>query len=225
MIAGIVAGLWRWHATRNPAWATLLAFQVGALALTCLQLRGAYAGAILAAPALAAVIAAARRRGTGWLAAAWIVSAGMLYPLAANAFAPAQTGPAVAGAVASAGACTGPQTLARLSRLHGRLLAPLDLGAYAIGVSDLAVVGAPYHRNNAGNAAVYRFFLGSPERARGIAAQWQVHYVALCTDSFSELGTPGGLLAQLRAGRAPAWLKRVAGPDDGLMLFAVARDE
>ena len=85
------------------------------------------------------------------------------------------------------------------------------------------MVGAPYHRNNAGNAAVYRFFLGSSDTARRIAADWSVDYVAVCGDSFGELGTPahGTLLAGLRAGRLPAWLRPIAGPDDGLTLFAV----
>lgn len=218
MVAGIAASLWRWRVTREPLWGTLLAFQIGALALTCLQLRGAYAGAILAAPALAAVIAAARRRGIAWLAAAWIGSAGMFYPMAAAAFAPAVTGPATPG-----GSCTSSEALARLAPLHGRLLAPLDLGAYAIPASGLSVVGAPYHRNNAGNAAVYRFFLGSPDAARRIAADWRVTYVAVCGDSFGELGKPAraGMLARLRAGRVPPWLRSIAGPDDGLTLFAI----
>ena len=67
----------------------MLALQLGALAVAVMQLRGAYAGALLAAPALAALIAAARRAGALPLAGAWLVSAGMLYPLAAEAMAPA----------------------------------------------------------------------------------------------------------------------------------------
>lgn len=224
MVAGIVANLWWWLNKREAALAALLAFQLGAFALTCLQMRGAYAGAILAAPALAAVITAARARGTGWLAAAWLGSAGMLYPLAANAFAPVETGtPGVASTavLAGQGACTSPEALARLAPLKGRLMAPLDLGAFALAESRLSVVGAPYHRNNHGNAAVYRFFLGSPENAQKIARDWRVNYVAVCSDSFSELGAPTGLLGQLRAGRAPVWMRPIDGPNDGLTLFAV----
>ncbi|WP_332788994.1 hypothetical protein [Sphingomonas sp. GB1N7] len=222
MVAGIVASLWRLYRTHNGLWATLLAFQVGALLLTCLQLRGAYAGAILAAPALAAVIAVARRRGTPALAAAWIGSAGMLYPIAANAFVPVPQGDdrrATGG-----GSCTSTEALARLARLpQGRLLAPLDLGAYAIGATKLSVVGAPYHRNNAGNGAVYRFFLGTPAAAQEIAKGWHIRYVALCPDSFGELGAadPRSLMARVRAGHAPAWMRPIEGPDDGLTLFEV----
>jgi hypothetical protein len=224
MVAGVAASLWRLYRTSNAAWATVLAFQLGALLLTLLQMRGAYTGAILAAPALAAVIAAARRRGTGSLAAAWIGSAGMLYPLAANAFTPV-TGPSDAARHSNAiGSCTSAEALARFARLpRGRLLAPLDLGAYAIGASALQVVGAPYHRNNAGNAAVYRFFLGSPAKAQVIAKDWRVRYVAFCPDSFGELGAvdPLSLIGQLRAGHIPSWMRPMEGPDDGLTLFAI----
>nr|MDQ2878027.1 hypothetical protein [Pseudomonadota bacterium] len=43
MAAGIAAATWRWYATRDARWAALLAVQLAAFALTCLQLRGAYA--------------------------------------------------------------------------------------------------------------------------------------------------------------------------------------
>lgn len=220
MIAGIAATAWRLLRTRDRRWTVLLTVQVAALALTCWQLRGAYAGAILAAPALASVIAAARKRGAGWMAGAWLASAGMLYPIAAEALAPAPALPAPA-ATATQGACTGPEALALLAALPGgRLLTPLDLGAYALASSRLEVVGAPYHRNTAGNLAVYRFFLGTPDQAARIAHDWRVRYVAVCDDSFAELPTPPRLAAQLRAGHVPAWL-RPAGEVGGLTLYSV----
>ncbi|MDB5705458.1 MAG: hypothetical protein JWN66_2574 [Sphingomonas bacterium] len=223
MVAGIAATIWRFHVTRDFRWIALLTLQVAALALTCIQLRGAYAGAILAAPALAAVIAAARQRGTAWMAGAWLVSAGMLYPLAADALTARQP---VRAANPAPGSCTSPEALAVLARVPpGRLLAPLDLGAFAVGTTRLNVVGAPYHRNNAGNAAVYRFFLGKPDEAATIARHWNVTYVALCTDSFAELGSaatePGQMATQVRAAHAPAWLRPVPGTPRGLALFRV----
>jgi hypothetical protein len=223
MIAGIAATIWRLQVTRDFRWIALLTLQVAALLLTCVQLRGAYAGAILAAPALAAVIAAARQRGTAWMAGAWLVSAGMLYPLAADALTARE--PAHGGDAAS-GSCTSPEALAALARFSsGRLLAPLDLGAYAIGTTRLTVVGAPYHRNNAGNAAVYRFFLGKPEAAAALARHWKVTYVALCDDSFGELGNgaraPAQMVTQMRAGHPPAWLRQVPGTPPGLALYRV----
>ncbi|MEO9131694.1 MAG: hypothetical protein ABI240_10850 [Sphingomonas sp.] len=230
MVAGVAATAWRLHVTRDNRWIALLLLQSAALALTCVQLRGAYAGAILAAPGLASVIAEARRRGAVWLAGAWIVSAGMLYPLAAQALTPHDAGPpgGQPGAQPSA-SCTSPEALATLGRLPpGQLLAPLDLGAYAIGMTRLNVVGAPYHRNNAGNLAVYRFFLGGPDQAAVIARKWSVSYVALCGDSFRELGSDATgkdqFVTHLRTGRIPAWLQPLPGAAPGLTLYRVTPD-
>ncbi|RDE07289.1 hypothetical protein [Sphingomonas aracearum] len=225
MVAGIAAGAWQWRRTRDARWGVLLIVQIACAALTLAQLRGAYAGALLAAPALAAAIAAARAKGSAWMAAAWLGSAGMLYPIAAQAVVPAPARGARATPVAVDAArpgCTSPEALAALHRLGaGTLLAPLDLGAYALAGSRLAVVGAPYHRNNAGNNAVYRFFLDGD--ARGIAGQWHVTHVAICADSFDELGRlPAAALAtRLREGNAPGWLRPL--PDTGtqMRLFAV----
>uniref|UniRef100_UPI0035CA34EE hypothetical protein n=1 Tax=uncultured Sphingomonas sp. TaxID=158754 RepID=UPI0035CA34EE len=216
MIAGALASAWRLHATRDRRWGALLIVQCAAIVLTCAQLRGAYAGAILAAPGLAALIAAARTRGALWLAGAWIASAGMLYPIAAQAIAPAGN----KGAPLTA-SCTGPATLAELGALPpGRLLAPLDLGAYAIGATRLSVVGAPYRRNDAGNLAVYRFFLSDPAHAAAIAQTWHIGYVALCADSFGEAGG-ASLAGALRQRRAPLWLAPIASRNRALGLYRV----
>lgn len=227
MVAGVVASAWRLKATRDRRWGGLLIVQLAALALTCAQLRGAYAGAILAAPGLAAVIAAARARGSVWLASAWVASAGMLYPIAAHAVVPAPSvratpGPASFGQ--SQGACTDPHALADLAALPpGRLLAPLDLGAYAIGATHLGVVGAPYHRNNDGNLAVYRFFLGAPVHGAAIARHWGVRYVALCSDAFAD-APAGSVAGALRSGGGPRWLTLVGPRNRALRIFAVKPD-
>ncbi len=222
MIAGILAT--GWQASRNRCWVPLLALQIAALGLACFQLRGAYAGAILAAPALAAVIAAARQRGGTALAGAWLASAGMLYPIAAQAVT-RQAAPAASPG--GAGNCTSAAALGRLASLPpGRLMAPLDLGAYAIGATKLSVVAAPYHRNNAGNLAAYRFFLGSADSAEQIARTWQVDYVALCDNAFAELGNgvsgdPHRMIGALKQDAAPVWLAPVGTKVDGLRVFRV----
>lgn len=219
MLAGVLASAWRLQATRDGRWGALLIVQLAALVLTCAQLRGAYAGAILAAPGLAAVIAAARARGSVWLASAWVASAGMLYPIAAHAVVADPPRATTPGQLQ--GSCTDADALADLATLPpGRLLAPLDLGAYAIGATRLRVVGAPYHRNNTGNLAVYRFFLGAPAQGSAIARDWGVRYVALCGDAFAD--APAGSLAHaLRSGAAPPWLKPVGPRNRALDLFAV----
>ncbi|WP_174293251.1 hypothetical protein, partial [Sphingomonas bacterium] len=49
-VAGLAATLWRLHAERTRGWLVLAVLLLAALAVTCVQLRGAYAGALFAAP-------------------------------------------------------------------------------------------------------------------------------------------------------------------------------
>lgn len=215
LIAGIAATLWQVWQRQQRGWALLLALQLAAFAVACFELRGVYAGAILGTPALAVAIGEARTRGALWLAGAWLGSAGMLYPIAAQAFAPTGTPSA---------ACNPQAALAALPT--GTVMAPIDVGAYAIAAGPHRMVAAPYHRNNGGNAAMYRFFLGSPETAQAIAAKWQVDYVLLCPGDFAELDRPlvddpHRLLSRLRADKAPGWLTPVA-TASGAKLWRVA---
>lgn len=242
MVMGIGASIWCWLRTHGSGWAAIAAVQTAALAISCLQLRGAYAGAILAAPALAMVIGEARRRGNIWLAAAWIMSAGMLYPLAAQALAPhapapqpdgGATGGGAAGERArGAGGCNSPETIARLAALpKGTLMAPIDVGPYAIAGTHHRLVAAPYHRNNAANAALYRFFTARADTARRIAAAWQVDYVLYCPAMLGELGELGGsarrdhnsLIDLLDSGHPPPWLLPVGVQRPGPVIFRIER--
>jgi hypothetical protein len=143
----------------------------------------------------------------------------MLYPIAAHAIVPDPPPPTALGQVQ--GSCIDRDALADLAMLPpGRLLAPLDLGAYAIGATGMSVVGAPYHRNNAGNLAVYRFFLVAPAQAHAIARAWRVRYIALCADAFAD--APAGSLAHaLRSGRVPRWATPLAPRHRALVVFAV----
>jgi hypothetical protein len=127
------------------------------------QLRGAYAGSMLAAPALASLIVAARRRGPGLAIAAWMGCAGVLYPIAAQATNHRDTAP-------DRRSCSDPLVIARLAELPpGVLLAPIDTGAWALVATRHRVVAGPYHRNQAGMLATLRFYRGGPEQARSVA--------------------------------------------------------
>lgn len=210
MLAGLMASIWCWLRTARRRWMALIALQVAAVALTCWQLRGAYAGAMLAAPALAMLVSAARERGAGWLALGWAASAGILYPIAAQAV--ARLPGAAPQPAPSAAACLAPTTLAHLAALPpGVLIAPIDAGAYAVAATPHRLIAAPYHRNNAGNAAMYRFFLGTPAAARRIAAAWHADYALICPDQMAEIDPatrrdPHRLIGQIAAGTHPAWL-------------------
>ncbi|MBO9624731.1 MAG: hypothetical protein J7500_18645 [Sphingomonas sp.] len=220
MLAGIAASLFAWRRERGIGWAVLLAFQLGALALTLAQLRGAYAGALLAAPALAAFIANARARGVLPLAGAWFASTGLLYPIAAQALAPQAAAPSDTG-------CDPSAALARLASLKpGTLLSPIDLGARAIAATPHRAVAGPYHRNTAGNLAMYRFFLGGAAQARATAQVLRADYVLLCPRDLSEAGPPApdSLLAALRQGTPPHWLEPIRVPG-GALLYRIATSE
>ena len=204
MLAGIAATAWLLMTRRHVGWGILLAFQLGALAIALVQLRGANAGALLAAPALAATIAAARTRGTIALTAAWAGSAGILYPLAAQAL------------LTSAGApeppdCASPAVLAALDRLPpGRIAGPVDLGAWGIAATHHRFLAAPYHRNR-GNAAAFAILDGPAARALTVARATRTDYLAICGPG------PGWIMHD-----RPRWLHAVL-TIDGFVLYRIDR--
>ncbi len=217
LVTGLGATGWMWLRSRRTEWLIVGLFQLVSLLVAFAQLRGAYAGAMLAAPALAGLIAAARARGTLALAAAWIVSAGLLYPIVgAAAFRPSETG---IGAQCDAGAIL--TVLAGQSR--GAVAAPIDLGAYALAATPHRVLAAPYHRNGAGNRGLYRLLLAAPRTAHREAGRLGVTYLVDCPGAHGELGEPpaGSLLAALRAGTPPIWLRPLGGGSEAARVYAV----
>jgi hypothetical protein len=210
--AGLAAGAWQAWRGGTRGWWALLVLQLGTAAITVLQLRGAYAGAMLAAPALGALIVAARRAGAVPLVGAWLASAGMLYPIAAQAMVPAR--PAAPGA-----SCTAPDLIAALGRLPtGRVMAPIDTGGPAVATTRQRLIAGAYHRDGAGNLAMYLFYRGTPEEARWIAVQWRPDWVVAC-DGFPGIAAP--FSADLNRGAAPAWLRQVARVPSGGRIFAL----
>ena len=211
-VAGIVATTAQLRRTGAAGWAALLVVQVAAFAVTAMQLRGAYAGAMLAAPALAATIAQARVAGGLRLAAAWLASAGMLYPIAAQAL-PTRRSPPTG---APRGDCTSPALLARLATLPpGTVMAPIDAGAYLIGATHDRLVAAPYHRNGPGNLAMFGFYGGTSAQASAIARQWRVDIVVACA------AMPAGPMATaIDRGTVPG-LATIATLPDGARLLRV----
>jgi hypothetical protein len=204
----------------GAGWWGLLALLGAALAITCIQLRAANAGAALAVPGIAALIAMARVRGLLPLTAAWIFGAGITYPLLGGLI----EGPREDSAL-TATDCTGPSQLVALGKLPaGRIAAPIDIGAFAIAATSHTSLSAPYHRNNSGNLAMYRFFLAPETEAHAIATRFHVDYAAWCPGAMSELkldseAAPDALARRLPAGRAPAWLRLVK--RDGLQVWRV----
>jgi hypothetical protein len=199
------------------------------------QLRGAYIGAGLAAPLLATWITQMRARGSAALVASWLLSAGVVHHLLADKLdavltrAPSASAPATQASLgkSSGGAgCTDAATMIALNQLPpSRIMGPMDFGAYAIGMTPHHVFAAPYHRNNAGNLAMYRYFMAMPDAAAAQARALKLDYVLICPDSFSELkdepGLANSLVVALKSGHAPNWLAPVALAGSSAMLFRV----
>lgn len=194
------------------------------------QVRGAYIGAPLAAPMLAYLVVAARRQNR-WqspaLIAAWIGGAGIAYlelpkraePLfASNAEAADEPTTQIV--------CGVGDTWQQIDR-HGTgvVMSGTSVAAFVIGATRHSTVGAGYHRNNAGNMAMYRFFLGTPDQAYRIAQEWHVSYVLFCPGDFDEIDVArkyrGSVAAGLRVGRHPGWLVQLPLRDTPLRFYRV----
>ena len=211
MAAGVAASLWQVRGTATRGWTVLLALQVAALAISLVQLRGAYAGAMLAAPALAATIRHARVRGTMRLAMAWTLSAGIVYPLAGQALA-RRHAPRAVVAMPQAGDCTSPALLASLARLPtGTVLAPVDAGPAVRAATPHNILAAPYHRNASGTLAAYRYYLGP------IGAAPPATYILACA-AMPGIDRPGSVGSRLARGDG-AGLTRVATFADGAAIY------
>ena len=103
--------------------------------------------------------------------------------------------------------CTAPDLIAALGGLPaGRVMAPIDTGGAAIAATAQQLIAGAYHRDGAGDLAMYAFYRGSPEAARGIAHDWRVTYVIAC-DGFpaSPRRSPSGSTRV----KPPAWLREV----------------
>lgn len=219
LLAGLGATLWMARRSGKVEWLVLAGFQLMSLLVALVQLRGAYAGAILVAPALAGLIAMARERGTLALAAAWIASAGLVYPSAGAALSPEDKAETAVG-------CDARAILSALAPLpRGTVAMPMDLGAYALAATPHRVLAAPYHRNTAGNRALYRLLLSKPEAASSQAERLGLNYLVDCGGAYAELGTPppGSLLTALRAGKVPLWLRPLPGGNGGARIYAIVR--
>jgi hypothetical protein len=185
-IVGLAATIWQMR-RQGGAWAGLAALIAIALIVAAWQLRGAYAGVALAPFALAQLIAAARARGALPLAGAWLVSAGTLYPIAASAAAPAP--------LPAHDSCDTAAVIAALRPLPpGRVAAPMDLAPAIVTHTRHTSLGGPYHRNNRGNAALYRILLGPPATTRTTAEASQVDYIVRCP----EPGSPPRIMRTAR---------------------------
>lgn len=206
-LVGLGAGIWFAWTTRTAAAWILLGFQVTAVAVMLVQVRGAPLAALTAVPALAAMIAAARPRGPLALVIAWLAASGIAHAGLGDALTPA--------APVAAHGCTAAAAAARLAALPpGLVAAPIDFGPAVLTTTRHRVLAGPYHRDTQGNRAMYDLFLSPSTQAEALARRWGVEYVVLCKDGFAEVGEPARdrqlLAGSLMAGQVPPWLRQIS---------------
>lgn len=206
---------------RWPELLPLAAVVIVSTLVMLVQVRGVYIGAPLAAPMLAVLVVGARKRTRERLPlviAAWVAGSGMAYATLADQIemrlpAARPSGATESGQIPKAQVlCSVGDAWAQVDRFPpGVIMAGTNVAAYVIGATRHSTIGAGYHRNNAGNMAMYRFFLGTPDQARAIGRQWHADYVLFCPGDFDEIEVartfPASLAAQLGSGRAPDWLE------------------
>ena len=118
---------------------------------------------------------------------------------------------------------------ARLERFAPTtIFAPLDIGPSLIERSHHAVVATGHHRAQAAMHDVIDGFLGDEASARETVTRHGAGLIVVCTDLFEPAlytaHAPDGLMAQLLAGAAPAWLEPVdIGGPEPLKVWRVLR--
>ena len=145
--------------------------------------------------------------------------------LKAHAMLPAEAseGPRRARAV-----CAAPGAWDALAALpQGTVAGGIDLGAAILVATPHTVLGAPYHRNEAGMLAqMSAAFAPGPAEARAALEAAGARYVAICAGSAERRGHASagrtGFFADLEAGRVPSWLRPVAtGGQSDLRVYAL----
>jgi hypothetical protein len=93
------------------------------------------------------------------------------------------------------------------------IFAPLDIGPDLLVRTHDRVIATGHHRASAGMHDVIAAFIGRPDEAHRIITARHATLVAVCPDvaepHIYAQRSPGGLMAQLLAGKPPAWLEPV----------------
>lgn len=109
----------------------------------------------------------------------------------------------------------------------GRVLAFIDSGPFILMQTHDAVLGAPYHRNQAGNIAMLDMFLATPHDAEKQMTAHGIAYVAFCPGAPERHAyaarAPEGLAAALARHDVPGFLQRVPLKGTDLAVYRLRR--
>ena len=108
------------------------------------------------------------------------------------------------------------------------MLTPIDLGTVLIARTHHSAYAASYHRIQTRLRDTIAFYTGAPEAAHAFVKEKGLRALLFAPDADETdvyvRRAPHGLAAQLKAGRVPAWLRRVDfGGGNTLLLFEVVR--
>jgi hypothetical protein len=241
-LAAIVVGAiqsWRDASERRWNWIACTAVQAALFSVSAWEVRGAGSANVVAAALFSAALLqllptpeGPRRLfniGRPALAVMLLFNPASLLALGnvtARAFAtPATTRLLVSG---QAGTCQRPADYTPLASLpRGRVLAFIDSGPFILMQTHDAVFAGPYHRNQAGNIAMFDMFLSPPAKAQKLMAKYDVAYVAFCPGAperytYAE-HAPHGLAAVLGKNDVPTFLQRVRLAGTDLAVYRVRR--
>jgi len=111
---------------------------------------------------------------------------------------------------------------------NGHVISGLNSAPAILIFTDKTVVAGPYHRNQQGILDVMDFFLTDEAKARQIARQHKLDYVALCRSKNAASGAENKagqksekLKYRLLTGDLPSWLRQLSGENDKLLVFGV----
>jgi hypothetical protein len=218
-------------------WLILGLFLAFAVAVMLAQVRGARIAGIIAIPAGAWLIAAARARyiarggvGNGLrLLRSWIAFAGIALILGINAvigLVPGNTPASTEIASGSRAPCLIPEAFADLAALPPeRIMTPIDLGSHMLLNTGHAVVSAPYHRAQKGVRDTFDFFNLPIEEVRHILDERGIGLVVTCPALPEMKGLPDAAATSFvrlaEKNQLPDWLKDVSLPGSPLKTYAV----
>jgi hypothetical protein len=226
---------------RRWAWITVTAVQAVFVLLSVWQLRGATGGNAFGAALLPSALILTWPAATGRASHFGIARAALIGILLLNPATLLAAGNGIAQSLASpahssrriltsgeAGTCQRAVDYRALTNLAaGRVLAFIDSGPFILLESKHSVFAAPYHRNQAGNIAMFDMFLSAPADARPLMAKHDVRYVAFCPGAPERYDyarwAPQGLAAALAEGRVPDFLEKISAAGADLDVYRVRR--
>lgn len=239
----IALRVWRGGGENRVEWMINALFLAFAVAVMLVEIRGARLAAAFAVPAGAWLITATRgryvrmgriRHALG-LVGSWLAFCGIALVLVVNLVLML---PGVGGGTAQAHllstdasaearrACRMPGAYAQLAHLPAaRVMSAIDIGAPILAYTHHSVVGAPYHRNQAGLIDTINFFNRPLDSVRDILRTRGITLVVTCAALPEMQGgfdpDKGSFVRLAQKGELPAWVHRISKKGAVLQIYRV----